>query len=255
MIGLSERRPGSPTVVFLHGAGIASWMWRRQLAALPGLDAVALDLPGHGRSAAVPWRSVPDAADRVADWIGSQATGGRAHLVGLSLGGVVGLELAARYPALLDRMVVSGALGTGLPGAEWLGAFMEATMPLARMGWLLRLSGRILGLSPADQAALAEDVRRIQPGLVRQAIRDVAAFRVSSVLFASPVPALVVAGTREARAIKRTVTQVARDWPTAVGRLVPRASHVWNWQFPDRFDAMLRDWLLERRVPAFLVAP
>lgn len=255
MIGIQQRRPGQPTVVFLHGAGISSWMWRRQLTALPELDAVALDLPGHGVSAALPWDGLAGATPMVADWIRANATGGRAHVVGLSLGGVMGLDLAARYPDVVTRLVTSGALAVGLPGAELLGWMMEATMPLARIPWLVRMSGRVLGLSAEDQKELLADVERLPPSLVRQAVRDVASFRITPALIASPVPALVVAGTREYRGIRRSVAQLDDVWPQATGRLVPKASHVWNLELPDRFSEMLRSWLIEHRAPEFTVPP
>ncbi len=250
MIGLERRRPGQPSVVFLHGAGISSWMWRRQLEALPELDGVALDLPCHGVSINQAWESVPATAALVAGWIRANATLGRAHVVGLSLGGVVGLDLAARFPDVVDRMVTTGALGVGLPAAEAFGWLMEATTP-----WALRMSGRLLGLAAEDQAALGADIARIPRGFIRRAMRGVAGFRITPALLASPVPALVVAGTREYGGIKRTVARLEADWPQAEGRLVPKARHAWNWQYPDRFDEMLRRWLLDHRVADWLCMP
>ena len=255
MIGLERRNPGRPSVVFLHGAGISSWMWRCQVQGLPELDAVALDLPGHGVSIDRAWESVSATAALVAAWIRSNATQGKAHVVGLSLGGVVGLELAAQSPDVVDRLVTSGALGVGLPAAASLAWLMEATMPLARMPWALRMSSRMLGLSAEDQAALGADIERMPKGFIRQAVRGVAGFRITPALLASPVPALVVAGTREYGGIKRTVTQLEANWPQATGRLVPKASHVWNWEYPDRFDEMLRRWFLDHQAADWLRTP
>lgn len=227
-------------------------MWRRQIAALPEFDVVALDLPGHGASAAVPWESVPATAARVAEWIRSNATGGRAHVVGLSLGGVVGLELAARFPAVIDRLVTSGALATGLPGVEALGWVLEASMPLARMSFMIRLSARSLGLGADEVASLQQDVTRMPSGFLRQALRAVAEFRISPALLTSPVQTLVVAGSREYGGIRKTVRELDRAWPAATGRIAPRSTHVWNWQHPERFSEMLRSWFVTREPGTWL---
>ena len=42
--------PGSPAVVFLHGAGASGRMWREHIARLTGFRCLAPDLPGFGRS-------------------------------------------------------------------------------------------------------------------------------------------------------------------------------------------------------------
>lgn len=250
MIGLEGRRPGQPSVVFLHGAGLSGWMWRPQILALPELDAVALDLPCHGVSIDRPWDSIPATAAMVAGWIRANATGGKAHVVGLSLGGVVGLELAGRFPEVVDRLVTTGALGVGMPAAETVGWLMEVTTPLA-----LRMAGRLLQLTAEDRVSLAADIGRMPKGFMRHAMRGVAGFRITPALLASPVPALVVAGAREYRGIRQTVAQLEADWPQAEGRIVPKARHAWNWEYPDRFNEMLRAWLLAHRVPDWLGMP
>jgi pimeloyl-ACP methyl ester carboxylesterase len=93
-------------LVFLHGVGASGWMWARQVAALADFHCLNVDLPGHGRSNRVPWVSLADTAGQIAAIIRTRAANGRAHVVGLSLGGYIALALLERHAEVLDRVVM-----------------------------------------------------------------------------------------------------------------------------------------------------
>src|SRR5690606_6613765 len=112
-------RSGVPSIVFMHGIGTSGWMWHPQIAALSDYHCLNVDLPGHGKSNQVEWISFADAADQVAALIHAQATNGRAHIVGLSLGGHVALVLLERHSAVVDRAIISGVTAEPMPN-RWL---------------------------------------------------------------------------------------------------------------------------------------
>ena len=72
------------------------------------LHVVDVDLPGYGESQALPSseRSLDAYADAVADFISAMGLAPVA-VHGCSMGGCIALSLAARYPSLVDRLVVS----------------------------------------------------------------------------------------------------------------------------------------------------
>ena len=107
----------APAIVLVHGTRLSRGMWHPQLVALSGgFRIVALDLPGHGalRDRPFDWDDALDEIVRVID----EAAGGRAVLCGLSLGGYLAMEVAARYPERVAGLVISGA------SAEPTGSFM-----------------------------------------------------------------------------------------------------------------------------------
>ena len=102
--------PAQPTVLFVHGAANDHGVFALQSRyfAWHGMNAVAVDLPGHGRSAGAPLASI----EAIASWLGSalDALGvERAHLVGHSMGSLAALECAARHPLRVARLALLGA--------------------------------------------------------------------------------------------------------------------------------------------------
>lgn len=97
---------GAPQAVFLHGGAQNSHTWDTVLLALD-IDALALDLPGHGRSS---WRddgrydprSNAEAIAAALDGLGVSDV----LLVGMSLGGLTATSLAAARPDLVRSLVV-----------------------------------------------------------------------------------------------------------------------------------------------------
>jgi len=101
---------GEP-VVLLHPLALSGAVWgefaTRLVAA--GFDVVAPDARGHGAEPA-PWDGAPfsiaDLADDVATLLDDLGVD-RAHVVGMSMGGSIAVELAARHPGRVDRLVLA----------------------------------------------------------------------------------------------------------------------------------------------------
>ena len=101
--------PAAPAIVFLHGTRLTRAAWTPQLDVLSDeFRTIAVDLPGHGVRAGERF-DLERAADLLAATIHDHATGDRAIVVGLSLGGYVAMTLAAREPALIRGLVIAGA--------------------------------------------------------------------------------------------------------------------------------------------------
>jgi pimeloyl-ACP methyl ester carboxylesterase len=99
-----------PTLLFVHGSGLDHSVWPLQARhfAYRGWNALALDLPGHGRSEGDLLTSI----EAMADWLASLIEGlgiARAGLVGHSMGSLVTLACAARAPGRVERVALLGA--------------------------------------------------------------------------------------------------------------------------------------------------
>ena len=102
-----------PCVVFIHGAlhDHSVWTLLARWCAHHGYSVLAVDLPGHGRSAGPALASV----EALGDWVLAvlEAAGVAATvpvtMVGHSMGSLIALEAAARAPKRITRLVMVGA--------------------------------------------------------------------------------------------------------------------------------------------------
>ena len=102
-----------PPVVFIHGAehDHSAWALQSRYLAHHGRDVLAVDLPGHGRSAGPALASI----EALAEWIAALLAAlelGPATLIGHSMGSLIALECAARQPQRVSGLVL---VGTAFP--------------------------------------------------------------------------------------------------------------------------------------------
>jgi pimeloyl-ACP methyl ester carboxylesterase len=112
-IHIDDGGSGGVPVLFIHSFGGDTAHWTAQLEHLrPARRAVAMDLRGHGRSAAPAndaW-TVTDFANDIEAVVNDLGTD-RVVLVGHSLGGAAALEYAGSHPSKVAGLVLVGAPG------------------------------------------------------------------------------------------------------------------------------------------------
>jgi pimeloyl-ACP methyl ester carboxylesterase len=102
-------RYSMPPVILLHGAGGNHLYWPPQVRRMPGRRILALDLPGHGKSAGSGRQSIEEYAGDVDAFIRSIGLN-TVVLAGHSMGGAIAIELAGRHP---DRVLGLCLVSTG----------------------------------------------------------------------------------------------------------------------------------------------
>jgi pimeloyl-ACP methyl ester carboxylesterase len=228
----------APAIIFVHGTRLTRSSWAPQVAGLSGeFRTIALDLPGHGARAGEPF-TLQGAADRVAATI-DEAGGGRAVVVGLSLGGYVAMELAARSPERVRGLVVAGATAepTGPRRLPYLGlAWAMATYDGPRLEALNRRFFRSR-FAPTIADPIVAGGFWSSGGAV--ALRALAGERFLPRLAGYPGPTLILNGERDLpfRVSAGTFARAARR-PRRV-RLAG-ATHLSNLDRPAAFNEAVR---------------
>jgi pimeloyl-ACP methyl ester carboxylesterase len=240
----------APTIVFVHGGGVGGWMWNPQIAQLQSeYHLLVPDLPEHGQSHEVKPCTLQNAAAQVAELIRTRAHGGRAHVVGLSLGAQTTIELLSQTPDLIDRAIASSPLMRPLPGIGTTNLMAKMYWPFRNTKWLVKWNMQGLGVPDEyfedfrkDTAALTID------GFVRMTMAN-GNNHLPPNLQAVTVPTLLLVGEKELKIMKESVRDLLAVMPSAKGYIVSGAIHNWSMQLPDLFTQTVRVWITNQSLP------
>jgi pimeloyl-ACP methyl ester carboxylesterase len=240
-----------PPIVLLHGILQDSRAWHPQMEALSDeFSVVAWDAPGCGASDDPPetWR-LPDYADCLAAFI-DVLNLERPHVVGLSLGGALALELKRRHPGLPATLVLAaayagwaGSLPPDVVGQRLQQALQEADLPPDRFvpGWI---PGLFTEAAPADVVAgIVTMMSDFHPAGYRAMARSMAEADLREVLPLIDIPTLLLYGNVD----RRSPLTVAEDLHAAIPDselvVLTGVGHLSNAEAPDRFCAEVRSFL------------
>ncbi len=242
--------PEKPAIVFLHGSGVSSWMWGEQVGALESeYYCVAIDLPANGESYQSDWVSFADTADQVASVIQREVPMGKAHVVGLSLGGFVGLNLLYRYTDVVESLIVSGVSAKPFSRRALWRVYLRVMANLMKRDWFINVQAKMMQI-PADVTELyRRDNKRMPTEAFYRIFEEVLIFTLPHDEGQSQTRLLVAAGDGENAMIKDSLTDFVKLRKNTVAVLVPNAHHAWNAEHPQLFTNMVRAWVQERSLP------
>lgn len=202
--GGTPLKPGAPVVLLVHGAGMDGTIWSQQTRYLGmrGVNALAVDLPGHGLSEGAAIHSIAGMADwlvRFCDAAGLEDI----VVVGHSMGTFIALEMANRFPRLVRSVALLGT-ATGMPvHPDLLDAAKNDLARAAALmaGWSYASDSRI-GHNPTPGLWMAGGcqalVERSKPGVLFNDLKACAAYSDAEARAASlPCNALVVIGRED----------------------------------------------------------
>jgi 3-oxoadipate enol-lactonase len=245
-IGVS-RIPGTPgtPVLLLHGVGSTRQVWQPQLDHFTGRrGAIAIDHPGYGDSAPRPGATHDDfakAALAVLDALDVE----RAHICGLSLGGVVAIAVHALAPQRCASLILADTFAVhpdgqaifdrSVAGSEDMRAFASA-----RAGVLLA--------DPADpmlKERIVATMAAIDPPAYRAAAAAVWLADQRDRVRQIDVPTLILCGEHDRPTPPALSRELHRLIPHAQFELIAGAGHLTNIEQPQAFNRLL-DSFLER---------
>ena len=252
-----------PPLVFIHGLAGCWQNWLEQLAVFAAeRRVIALDLPGFGYSPMPREQISISTYARIVDELLAALGIDSAAVVGNSMGGFIGAELAIAHPNRVDRLVLVSAAGITTDHA-----------PIGRLVPALRFAERALLMATGAVAARSDTVARRprlrlatlsiaaahptrlpvplaaeqlrgsgKPGFI-DAFQSITHYTIRDRLPQIAAPTLVVWGARDLLVPRRDADVFARLIPDARKIVYPDTAHVSMLERPDRFNADVRSFL------------
>ena len=234
--GEGERTP----IVFLHGVGSDKSVWRPQLDAFSAeRRAVAFDYPGYGESDPAPEGTNRD--DFAAAILDAMRALGmpRAHICGLSLGGVVAIAMHTIEPEACASLILADSFASHPDGQGIYDRAVSASRDLRALA-----EGRVdvLLAQPADPAVRSEVIETmaaIDPVAYCIGAEAVWLARQDERAALIRCPTLVLCGTEDRVPPPGLSTALAKLIPGAIYEAVERAGHLSNLEQPAEFNTLV----------------
>jgi pimeloyl-ACP methyl ester carboxylesterase len=254
-----------PPVVFIHGL---SGSWQNWLEQLPVFArdhrVIAFDLPGFGASEMPREKITISGYGRFVSVLLDELGGGSAAVVGNSMGGFIGIELAIRFPERVERLVLVSAAGLSIEylrnerALAVLGALGNRLA--AYSGWVASRSDALARRPVARRAIfgivahrpdrlpgplVAEQVRGSgKPGFI-PALDALTHYPIRDRLGEIACPTLIVWGAEDKLVPARDADEFARLIPNSRKVVWPETGHVAMLERPEAFNALVQAFLAE----------
>ena len=238
-------------LLLLHGLGSSGEDWLLQEEAFTQhYPVVTVDLRGHGHSSTGPgWPAIADYAEDAVKLLEGLDLG-PAHVLGLSLGGMVALQLALDWPDRTSSLTIVNACARMRVGARGsiraLGRIL--LLALGRMDWLGAWIAAGLFPDPAQKAwrqAAAQRIAGNPRGSYLKALSAVARFDSVSRLGELHIPTFIVAGDRDTTIGLESKQLLADQIPGARMARIPESGHATPYDASARFNPLVLGFLGE----------
>lgn len=244
---------GSKTIIFIHGLGISGWMWNGQLEFFQDYHCIIPDLPEHGKSSVLNHFTIDDAAEGIVELIKEHAHNRRVHLVGISLGAQVVLQILSKTPELVDSAFISGALISGDSNNEILLKSLYHTLevyqPVKNSDFFIKANMRMYNLPKRFYEEFKKSTASIANENLEEILRENITFKLPPDLENLEVPVLVMVGEKDYKIIKKSAFAIIEKIPESESAMACNVGHLWNLESPELFNKTLYSWLTQRKLP------
>jgi pimeloyl-ACP methyl ester carboxylesterase len=238
----SQAQKGGPTLLAVHGSGGDYRHWPDSYRNWEAVPAVAVDMPGHGRSAGKGFQQVDDFADFIEAFV-LRASLEKVIIIGHSLGGAVAQRLALRSPVWLSGCVLVGTGARLKVSPDIINALVQdykaAVDLMADWSFSKEADPALIGL-------FKNGLHNTEPETVIDDLGACHQFDIMNEVSQIRIPALVICGSADRLTPVKYGEYLAEKIPGAALKIIEKAGHMMALEKPQEFMSVLEDFLRSR---------
>ena len=249
-IGYVEAGGGGETpIIFLHGVGSDKSVWRPQLEHFgKSRRALAFDYPGYGESELIEGATRDDYAAAILAALDALAIG-KAHVCGLSLGGVVAIAMHSAAPERCASLIVADSFALHPDGQSIHDRSIAASQSMTMRELAEARSGVLLGSAATAElkAEVIDTMAAIDPAAYQLGAAAVWLADQRDRAAEIDVPTLILVGDEDGITPPALSQELARIVPGSRVEIIERSGHLANAEQPAAFNKAIESFLSQQR--------
>lgn len=232
-----------PTVVLLHGGGLSWWNYRKVVAFLENDYHVILPvLDGHADSNE-PFTTIEDNATALISYIDTYFDGQILAIGGLSLGGLVAVEMLSQRKDICQYALIESALVKPMKLTHALiGPTFGMSYGLIKQKWFAKLQASYLGIPKELFDDYYQDTCKISKADMIAFLKANSMYTIKPSLTETTAKVKIVVGSREQKNIRDSAVALNRAIPGSSLKFLPGLRHGdLSLNHPDLYVQMLKE--------------
>jgi pimeloyl-ACP methyl ester carboxylesterase len=193
------------------------------------------------------------AAEQIIELIKERAHNKKAHIVGISLGGQLVVQILGMAPEVVDHAMASGTVvhqyygKAALTMIPVMGAIFK---PFANTDFFIKKTMKKGKYPPEYFENFKRDIKEFNTyGLTKRMLNENAAFRIPKGLYKVENPVLIAMGETEMELVHESAEDLNKCLPHSKIFKAPGLFHVWNLESPELFNNTLGAWINDKELP------
>ena len=177
---------------------------------------------------------------------------GKAHLVGISLGAQIIIQLLSKAPQLVDHAIISGTNVQRILQTDSLLKLLDYAItvykPVKNTDFFIKANMRTYNMPKCLFDKFKESTLLIKNDSLDRILKENMTFNQPDGLEKIGVPVLVMTGDKDYKVIKESAEDLLMSFKISEGYTAPNLGHFWNLEDPTLFNLVLRRWITNNRL-------